>query len=167
MACATLAACGGAANGSRTPTSTHDSTVGATTALGAEPARDTAIRDSAHGPTLADTLDPAVTLRAYLERARTHRATGDTLIWEPPADSTTGFNAFTNGTLVSFSIGTPGPIEGAAGSRYVTIPFTAVITNGATSGEVLPKATLRRAVVDGATDVQRRWRIVRIDWSVR
>lgn len=57
-------------------------------------------------------------------------------------------------------IGTVGREEGAAGSRYITIPVTikARTTDGkdqAFKGEYV----LRRSVVDGATDEQRSWRI--------
>src|SRR5690242_7178888 len=67
--------------------------------------RDMTPRASAPAPTLADTVDPAATLRAYLARARMHRATRDTLVWEPGADSTSGFRAFRDSTISTFAIG--------------------------------------------------------------
>lgn len=53
-----------------------------------------------------------------------------------------------------------GPVEGAAGSRFITIPvkITATMADGSTenySGNYV----LRRVVVDGATAEQRAWRI--------
>jgi hypothetical protein len=61
-------------------------------------------------------------------------------------------------------VGAPGRIEGAAGSRYVTVPVqvygrTADGTPFRRSGT----ATLRRSDVDGATADQRAWRIERMD----
>lgn len=61
---------------------------------------------------------------------------------------------------VEVVIGKPSEIEGAAGSRYITIPVEihAVTQSGAPqhfNGEYV----LRRSVVDGATEEQRAWRI--------
>jgi len=69
-------------------------------------------------------------------------------------------DGFEHTASVSVELGTPGRIEGAAGSRYVEIPvrITAVATDGGRqvfSGSY----TLRRSVVDGATAEQRAWRI--------
>jgi hypothetical protein len=69
-------------------------------------------------------------------------------------------DGFENTASVGVELGTPGRIEGAAGSRYVEIPvrITAVATDGGQrvfSGSY----TLRRSVVDGATAEQRAWRI--------
>lgn len=61
---------------------------------------------------------------------------------------------------VEARIGEPGRIEGAAGSRYVTVP----VTLEATLRDGTPQCftggyTLRRSEVTGATEAQRRWRI--------
>jgi hypothetical protein len=56
--------------------------------------------------------------------------------------------------------GTPSEIEGAAGSRYITIPVT--ITAKTTDGETQRfegEYVLRRTVVDGATAAEREWHI--------
>lgn len=74
------------------------------------------------------------------------------------------FDAFRAGfaqtASVEARVGTPGRIEGAAGSRYIEIPVTihAVTTAGADQcfdGTY----TLRRSEVDGATAEQRSWRM--------
>jgi hypothetical protein len=76
-----------------------------------------------------------------------------------------GFAAgFADTRTVSVEPGAPGRIEGAAGSRYLTVPATvrAVHADGSIhrySGSY----TLRRAVVDGATAEQRAWRIASAD----
>lgn len=67
---------------------------------------------------------------------------------------------FANTGSVDVSVGEPGRIEGAAGSRYITIPVE--ITDHAKSGGVQRFGgtyTLRRSVVDGATELQRRWHL--------
>lgn len=61
---------------------------------------------------------------------------------------------------VSVEIGVPGRVEPAAGSRYVLVPveIAARLTDG--TGQCFRGSyTLRRSVVDGATDEERRWRI--------
>lgn len=67
---------------------------------------------------------------------------------------------FADTKSVEVTIGKPSEIEGAAGSRYITIPVEihAVTQSGAPqhfNGEYV----LRRSVVDGATEEQRAWRI--------
>jgi len=61
---------------------------------------------------------------------------------------------------VEVTVGEPGRVDGAAGSRYVEIPvrLTAVETGGMRH-EFAGSYTLRRSVVDGATPDQRAWRI--------
>ena len=67
---------------------------------------------------------------------------------------------FSDTAKVTVSTGEPGRVEGAAGSRYVTIPVAveAVQADGSVR-HYDGSYTLRRAVVDGATDEQRQWRI--------
>ena len=67
---------------------------------------------------------------------------------------------FSDTAKVTVSTGEPGRVEGAAGSRYVTIPVAveAVQADGSVR-HYDGSYTLRRAVVDGATAEQRQWRI--------
>lgn len=61
---------------------------------------------------------------------------------------------------VQAMVGAPGPIDPAAGSRYIQVPVT--ITAITTDGRVQNfngTLTLRRSVVDGATAEQRTWHI--------
>ena len=69
-------------------------------------------------------------------------------------------NGFASTASVDVVLGTPGSIEGAAGSRYVEIPvrITAVAADGGRQA-FIGTYTLRRSVVDGATPEQRAWRI--------
>ena len=67
---------------------------------------------------------------------------------------------FASTTGVSVQTGTPGRIEGAAGSRYVTVPVTIQASHeDGSNHRYAGTYTLRRAVVDGASDDQRSWRI--------
>lgn len=66
------------------------------------------------------------------------------------------------------NIGGPSRIEGAAGSRYVTVPVRtdAVLRNG-TRVQADGRITLRRSAVDGATLAQRSWHISAADLATR
>lgn len=71
---------------------------------------------------------------------------------------------FADTASVSAEVGAPGRVDAAAGSRYIEIPVS--ITATRRDGSVHRYAgayTLRRAVVDGATDEQRAWRIASAD----
>ena len=80
------------------------------------------------------------------------------------AASSKSFDEFRSGfsetAAVEAMLGTPGRVEGAAGSRYVDIPVRVVarLRNGATQ-EFTGTYTLRRSVVDGAKPEQRAWHI--------
>ena len=67
---------------------------------------------------------------------------------------------FSGTESVTVDVGSPSPIEGAAGSRYVTVPVAILATaaDGATQ-RFTGTYTLRRSVVDGATPEQRAWHI--------
>ena len=69
-------------------------------------------------------------------------------------------DGFANTMGVSAQIGAPGPIEGAAGSRFIEIPVS-LIAGQREGGERRFEGTytLRRAMVDGATPEHRAWRI--------
>ena len=62
------------------------------------------------------------------------------------------------------SIGAPGRLDAAAGSRYIRVPVTVLrsLRDGSTQ-RLGGAVTLRRAVVDGATPEQRAWRIAGIE----
>lgn len=67
---------------------------------------------------------------------------------------------FASTDRVTVATGEPGRIEGAAGSRYIEIPVRLeAVSNAGTVERYAGTFTLRRSVVDGATPVQRRWRI--------
>lgn len=90
--------------------------------------------------------------RSYALWADGGRASG-----QSPQQFAEGF-AQTRG--VSVQIGEPGAMGAAAGSRFIEVPVTLDATqrDGSTH-HYTGSFTLRRAVVDGATDEQRAWRI--------
>ena len=61
---------------------------------------------------------------------------------------------------VEVTLGSPGRIEGAAGSRFVEVPVRIKArTRGGDRQEYSGSYTLRLSVVDGATPEQRSWHI--------
>lgn len=67
---------------------------------------------------------------------------------------------FDDTASVAVDVGAPGRVEGAAGSRYVSIPVVVRATHDdGSEHRYAGDYTLRRAVVDGATAEQRAWRI--------
>lgn len=67
---------------------------------------------------------------------------------------------FAGTASVRVDVGEPGRIEGAAGSRYIRIPVEVHATTAQGTAQCFRGSyTLRRAVVPGATEEQRRWRI--------
>ena len=69
-------------------------------------------------------------------------------------------DGFASTAHVTVNPGTPGAIEGAAGSRYIEIPVGVHATTAQGEHQVFSGVyVLRRAEVDGATPAQRRWHI--------
>jgi hypothetical protein len=67
---------------------------------------------------------------------------------------------FANTVHVEVAIGEVGQVEGAAGSRYVDVPVVVRATTKEGEAQRFEGSyTLRRTVVDGSTDAQRRWHI--------
>ena len=94
--------------------------------------------------------------RAYALWADGGRASGQT------AGQFAG--GFSDTARVGMSTGAPGRVEGAAGSRYVTIPVAVeAVRDDGTIHHYDGTYTLRRSTVDGATPGQRQWRIESAD----
>ena len=71
---------------------------------------------------------------------------------------------FRETAAVTAHVGAPGRVEGAAGSRYVSVPVEVHATTTAGTAQCFRGTyTLRRAVVPGATAEQRRWHIASAD----
>jgi len=67
---------------------------------------------------------------------------------------------FAGTARVAVALGKPGRMDAAAGSRYVEIPVTIrAVTRGGGEQVFEGSYVLRRSVVDGATEAQRRWHI--------
>lgn len=94
--------------------------------------------------------------RAYALWSDGGRASG-----QSPEQFAAGFG---DTSVVMVDIGVPGAVGAAAGSRYIEIPVSlrAQQTDGS-SRRFEGRYVLRRAMVDGASDAQRAWRIASAD----
>lgn len=70
---------------------------------------------------------------------------------------------FADTRQVEVEVGTAGRVEGAAGSRYLSIPVIVRAENSAGPRRFEGTYVLRRSVVDGASPEQRAWRISSAD----
>jgi len=137
----------------------------------AKPAADTggATASGAAPPPLPNaepsSADAADVIRRYYAAIDAHDFRSAYALWASDGEaSKQTFDQFAAGfdstRHVSVDAGAPGRVEGAAGSRYVTVPVTvrAETTTGREQ-RFVGSYTLRRSVVDGATPDQRQWRI--------
>ena len=101
-----------------------------------------------------------LTVRAYFDALERHDLAAAGSLRE---DSAAFAKAHGGSDIRNVEIGTPGAMEGAAGSRYVTVPVT---FDDSVPGKPVQRmhenVTLRKAEVDGATPEQRRWHIYQI-----
>ncbi len=114
---------------------------------------------------------PAAVVRSYYAAINAHKFRQAYGLWggngaasrQTLGDFTAGFKETES---VAVKVGKPGRIEGAAGSRYVTIPVTiSAMTTGGKAQRFSGRYTLRRTVVDSATAKQRRWHLYSADIS--
>ncbi len=77
-------------------------------------------------------------------------------------------SGFANTAEVTVTVGDKVTVEAAAGSQYATVPVTVhAVTREGNKQFFVGTYTLRRAMVDGATPEQRRWRIYSADIRTR
>ena len=115
--------------------------------------------------------DVTAVVRSYLDALRRRDYASAASLWADGAtagagDSAAFRRAHGDTSVAGFVVGSPGRIGAAAGSRYVEVP----VTMEGTAPDRPPLrlhgiVTLRRSVVDGASEAQRRWRIARLEWS--
>lgn len=128
--------------------------------------------ESAAATAAAAEDDPAFTperaaavIRGYYDAIKAKDYRRAYAMWEADgAASGQSMIEFLNGYAatksVEATVGAPGPLGAAAGSRYVDVPIRLVATNMRGERETYSGTyTLRRAVVDGATPKQRTWQI--------
>lgn len=132
--------------------SSRASVVGASDDSAASAPSDSAIAPDDVVRAYYDAIDARDFARAYALWSDSGRASGKSL-----SEFSRGFDATAS---VTATIGAPGRIEGAAGSRYVEVPveLEARQRNGAVD-RYRGTYTLRRAVVTGATVAQRTWHL--------
>jgi hypothetical protein len=124
-------------------------------------------------PSTATDSAPANVVRQYYAdiAARRYAAAyerwgrGGSASGKPEAEFARGFS---DTKTVAVTVGDSTTIEGAAGSQYATIPVRvdATLTSGAHQ-HFEGSYTLRRAMVDGASAVDRRWHIERAELRQR
>ncbi|MDQ4079683.1 MAG: hypothetical protein M3125_02920 [Gemmatimonadota bacterium] len=111
--------------------------------------------------------EPADVLREYYAAINAGDYRSAYALWENGgAASDQTYDEFAAGFAETRSaqvdVGTPGRVEGAAGSRYVEIPVTIrAVTKSGENQRFEGTYVLRRSVVDGAPPEQRRWHIYR------
>lgn len=115
---------------------------------------------------LLTTTDSAVSvIRDYYAAIREHDYARAYAMWSDSGRASgQRFDEFARGftetARVEVTVGVPGRIEGAAGSRYIEVPVqVAARTRDGTPQRFSGRYVLRRAVVTGATPAQRRWHI--------
>ena len=68
---------------------------------------------------------------------------------------------------VRLTLGPPGRVEGAAGSRYLTVPATLhAFERGGRTTDYVGSYTLRRSVVPGADSASAHWHLYRAELQV-
>jgi hypothetical protein len=132
------------------------------------PAADSTPR--ATDPSAAGAIEVLRDYYAAIDRGDYARAYADWGDDGPPGRPSLG--AFSDGFArtdsVRLEVGTPGRIEGAAGSRYVEVPVTVhALERGARATTYTGSYVLRRTVVPGASEASRRWHLYRATLTAR
>lgn len=109
--------------------------------------------------------DAVAVVRDYYESINSHSYARAYSLWsdngrssgQTPEQFAAGF---AETAKVDVEIQPPGRVDAAAGSRYIEVPVSISATrNDGSVRKYVGAYVLRRAVVDGATDEQRAWRI--------
>ncbi|HET8634764.1 MAG TPA: hypothetical protein VFL88_11520, partial [Gemmatimonadales bacterium] len=113
--------------------------------------------------------DPAQVIRLYYDAINRRDFRTAFLLWgdsgRASGKTLQQFEAgFARSDSSRVTIGSVGRVEGAAGSRYVEVPVTIhAWRRDGSAQEFTGSYVVRRAVVDGATEAQRRWHLDRAD----
>ena len=117
-----------------------------------------------------DSAEAAVdVVRAYYAAVRARDYSQAYALWgNSGKDSQQTFEGFSRGYSETQSVdvepGAPSRIEGAAGSRYVTVPVVVRAKTTTDLGQCFTGSyVLRRSEVDGATEAQRHWHLYSAD----
>lgn len=148
------------------PTLAGGNGVGALPGPGTDPAADGATSPAADGPGPAEAIG---VMKAYYDSLNAHSYGSAYALWSgggsASGQSPQQFaDSFSQVAGMTVEIMEPGRIDAAAGSRYIEVPVAVKTTRADGSVHNYVGAyTLRRAVVDGASDEQRSWRIASAD----
>ncbi len=115
-----------------------------------------------------DSADPVQVIRDYYDAINRRDFRTAYLLWGDSGRSSgktlDEFQAGYAGTDSAQVVpAAPGRVEGAAGSRYVEVPVTLQAWTRGGEQQFAGSYVLRRTVVDGATETQRRWHIYSAD----
>ena len=123
--------------------------------------------------TAADSTLPGDVVRRYYAAIEARDFAAAYALWgDDGKDSGQTLRQFTDGfdstASVRVTVGDSTRLEGAAGSQYATVPVTldATLRNGRQQ-HFAGAYIVRRAMVDGATESQRRWHIYKADLHPR
>jgi hypothetical protein len=122
-----------------------------------------AVSDSASARDTSTT--PAVIVRRYYDAIRAGNYIAAYGLWSDDGKASgqtldAFASGFANTAEVGATVSDNVTIEGAAGSQYATVPVVVhAVTRNGEKQLFTGTYTLRRAMVDGATPEQRRWRI--------
>ncbi|HET9602918.1 MAG TPA: hypothetical protein VFO96_01410 [Gemmatimonadales bacterium] len=125
--------------------------------------------DTIPHPPAADSTDPAQVIQSYYDAINRRDFRTAFMLWSDSGRASgktlQQFEAGFAGTDSSrVEVGEAGRVEGAAGSRYVEVPVTIRAWRREGSRQTFTGSyVLRRAVVDGATDAQRKWHLYSAD----
>jgi hypothetical protein len=123
------------------------------------------VGDSGSAAAASDTADALGVLRDYYaaidarDYSRAYRAwDGDGPPGKPSLEKFA--EGFATTDSVRLEVGTPGRVEGAAGSRYLSVPVTIrAYEAGGRETTYVGSYALRRSVVEGADEGARRWHL--------
>lgn len=128
-----------------------------------------AMPDTIPHPAAADTTDPTQVIRSYYDAINRRDFRTAFMLWgdsgRASGKTLEQFEAgFADTDSSQVDVGEAGRVEGAAGSRFVEVPVTIhAWKRDGSAQEFTGSYVVRRAVVDGATDAQRRWHLYSAD----
>lgn len=113
--------------------------------------------------------DAAATVRTYFSAIASHDFARAHALWSEGGDASGHSVAqlageYADVAAIDATVGAPGRLDAAAGSRYIKVPVSIArsLRDGSTQ-RLAGTVALRRSAVDGATPEQRAWRIAWTD----
>jgi len=162
-----------ASGGSTGPAASHPSPARVETAAVGESAASDSVAGAADSPAGTDADSAIAVLHGFYAAINARDYPRAYAAWAndgPPGQPTLAEFAkgYAATDSVQLSTGTPGPVEGAAGSRYVSVPVALrAFERGGRRTDFAGSYTLRRTVVPDAPPESRRWHLYRATLHAR